>query len=212
MTIPVPKIETLLGVLTIKLNEDNFVKWNYQLEYVLQGYDLYGHFDGTSVCPSKYVITESDGVTTELTKDYRHWIQIDKSLLSLLIATLSDEAIEYVIGCKSARDAWLSLIDRYASVSRARVNQLKTELHTIHKGGDSVEKFLLRLKHIRDQLSAACFKLSNDDIIIVALNGLPQEYDMIKTVLIARETPIVSRSSMLNYCQLRKTLNPECYH
>lgn len=47
MTITVPKIETLLGVLTIKLNDDNFVKWNYQLESVLQGYDLYGHFDGT---------------------------------------------------------------------------------------------------------------------------------------------------------------------
>ncbi|CAL9022062.1 unnamed protein product, partial [Prunus brigantina] len=137
MTITAPKIETLLGVLTIKLNDDNFVKWNYQLESVLQGYDLYGHFDGTSVCPSKYVITESEGVTTALTEDYRHWIQVDKSLLSLLIATLSDEAIKYVIGCKTARDAWLSLTDRYASVSRARVNQLKTELHTIHKGGDS---------------------------------------------------------------------------
>lgn len=61
------------------------------------------------MCPLKYVITESEGVTTELTEDYRHWIQTDKSLFSLLIATLSGEAIEYVIRCKSTRDAWLSL-------------------------------------------------------------------------------------------------------
>ncbi|BBH07344.1 hypothetical protein Prudu_019255 [Prunus dulcis] len=190
----------------MRLNDDNFVKWNYQLESVLQGYDLYGHFDGSSVCPSKYVISESEGVTTELTESYRQWIQVDKSLLSLLLATLSDEAIEYVIGCKSARDAWLSLTDRYASVSRARVNQLKTELHTIHKGGDSVEKFLLRLKHIRDQLAAAGFKLSDDDIIIAALNGLPQEFDMIKTVLIARETPIALKEFRAQLLSVEKNI------
>jgi len=68
----------------------------------------------------------------------------------LLIATLSDEAIEYVVGCKTANEAWMNLSDRYASVSRARVNQLKIELYTVHKGGDSIEKYLLKLKHIRD--------------------------------------------------------------
>ncbi|CAL8169438.1 unnamed protein product [Prunus armeniaca] len=190
MTFTMPKIEGLLGVLTIKLSEDNFVKWQYQLQSVLQGYDLYGYFDGTTVCPPKFTISESEGVTIEITKDYKSWIQVDKALLSLLIATLSGDTMEYVIGCKTARDAWLNLIDRYASVSRARVNQLKTELHTLHKGSDSIEKFLLKLKHIRDQLSAVGVHLTDDDIIIAALNGLPLEFDMIKTVLVARETPI----------------------
>ncbi|XP_008237166.2 PREDICTED: protein DMR6-LIKE OXYGENASE 1-like [Prunus mume] len=81
MTFSVPKIDGLLGVITIRLNDDNFVKWNYQLQSVLQGYDLYGHFDGTSVCPPKYVVTESEGVTTEISEDYRHWLQLDKALL-----------------------------------------------------------------------------------------------------------------------------------
>lgn len=52
----------------------------------------------------------------------------------------------------------------------------------IQKGGDSIEKFLLRLKHIRDQLSATSIMPSDDDIIIVALNGLLPEFDNIKTV------------------------------
>lgn len=105
--------------------------------------DLYGHFDGTSVCPPNYIITKAEGVTTQLTEAYRQWIQIDKSPLSLLVTTFSDEAIEYVISCKSAREAWLSFTDRYASVLRARVNQLKAELHTIHKGGDTDAAWLL---------------------------------------------------------------------
>ncbi|CAL2254172.1 unnamed protein product [Prunus armeniaca] len=184
------KIEQLLGLLTIRLTDDNFLKWNYQIESVLEGYDLFGHFDGSTLPPPKFAIVDEEGVTSEVTTAYKDWMRTDKALLSLLIASLSDEAIEYVIGCKTARDAWLSLTDCYASVSRARINHLKTEFQTVQKGGDSVERFLLRLKHLRDQLHAAGTKISDDDFIIAALNGLPLEYDIIKTILIARDTPI----------------------
>lgn len=77
---------------------------------------------------------------------------MDMAWLSLLIATLSDEAIEYVLGCKTAFEACSNLIDRYAYVSKSRVNHLKTDLHTIQKGSDSVDKYLLRLKSIKEQL------------------------------------------------------------
>lgn len=63
------------------------------------------------MCPPKYVVTESKRVTIEITKDYHRWLQLDKALLSLLITTLSDDAIEYVVGSKSAEEAWLNLTD-----------------------------------------------------------------------------------------------------
>ena len=34
------KIKGLLGMLTVKLQDDNFVKWNYQFQSVLRGYDF----------------------------------------------------------------------------------------------------------------------------------------------------------------------------
>ncbi|CAL9007549.1 unnamed protein product, partial [Prunus brigantina] len=102
---------------------------------------------------------DEEGVTSEVTAAYKDWLRTDKALLSLLIASLSDEALEYVIGSRIAREAWLNLTDRYAS-------------------------------HIRDQLHSAGVKISDDDFVIAALNGLPQEYDIIKTVLIARDTSI----------------------
>ncbi|BBH08832.1 hypothetical protein Prudu_021148 [Prunus dulcis] len=184
------KIDGLLGMITLRLRDDNFLKWSFQLESVLQGYDLFGHFDGSEVAPPRFAIADEEGVTSAVTAAYKEWIRTDKALLSLLIATLSDEAIEYVIGTKTARDAWLGLSDRYASVSRARINHLKTELQTAQKAGDSIERFLLRLKTVRDQLVQAGVKVSDDDFMIATLNGLPQEYDMIKTVLIARDSPI----------------------
>ncbi|CAL9013560.1 unnamed protein product [Prunus brigantina] len=177
-------------MLTIRLSDDNYLKWSYQLESVLQGYDLFGYLDGSVLAPPKFAILDEEGVTSEVTAAYKDWLRTDKALLSLLIASLSDEALEYVIGSRTAREAWLNLTDRYASVSRARINHLKTEMQTAQKGGDSIERFLLRLKHIRDQLHSAGVKISDDDFVIAALNGLLQEYDIIKTVLIARDTSI----------------------
>lgn len=40
-------------------------------------------------------------------------------------------------------------------MSKSRVNHMKIELHTIQKGTESIDKFLLRLKNIRDRLNAA---------------------------------------------------------
>lgn len=96
------KIEGLLRMLTIRLQDDNFAKWSFQFRSVLERYDLFDFFDGTNVCPPKYVISLEDGVTKEITNAYREWVKTDKALLSLLIVVLGDEAIEYVVGCKTA--------------------------------------------------------------------------------------------------------------
>lgn len=120
-------------MLTIRLQDDNFAKWSFQFRSVLEGYDLFEYFDGTNVCPPKYVVSVESGVTKEITAAYHEWIKTDKALLSLLIATLGDEAIEYVVGSKTAHETWTQLTDRYATVSRAQINHLKMELHTIKK-------------------------------------------------------------------------------
>ncbi|XP_050125593.1 uncharacterized protein LOC126602761 [Malus sylvestris] len=172
-------------MLTLRLQDDNFAKWSFQFRYVLGGYDLFGYFDGTNVCPPKYVISLDNGVTKEITNAYKQWIKIDKALLSLPIVTLGDEAIEYVVGSKTAYEAWTHLCDQYAIVSRVRINHLKTELHTIKKGTDSIEKYILRLKHPKDQLLAAGESISENDLIVAALAGLPAEYNMIRTVIMA---------------------------
>ncbi|KAM1097340.1 hypothetical protein ACFX15_014265 [Malus domestica] len=112
------------------------------------------------------------------------------ALLSLLIATLSDDAMEYVIGCKTSHESWINLQDRYASVSRARINQLKIEFHTIQKGSDSIDKYLLRLKAIRDQLVSAGERIIDNDVVITALSGLPPKFDIVKTIVLAREISI----------------------
>ncbi|CAN6687033.1 unnamed protein product [Malus baccata var. baccata] len=167
------KIESLLGVLTIRLQDDNFAKWSFQFRSVLEGYDLFDLFDGNNVCPPKYVI--------------------------------SLEAIDYVFGCKTTYEAWTNLNDRYATVSRAQINHLKTELYTIKKRSDTVEKYLLRLKGLKDQLLVTGEIVSDNDLIVAALAGLPSEYNMIKTVIVARESPLTLKEFCAQLLSAKKT-------
>ncbi|KAB2595974.1 keratin [Pyrus ussuriensis x Pyrus communis] len=190
------KIENLLGMLTIKLTDENFIKWNFQFTSVLRGYDLFDHFTGESVCPPKFVLTPEMGVTTEISVVYKAWIKTDMALLSLLIATLSDDAIEHVVALK----------DRYLSVSSASVNHLKAELYTLQKGGDTIDKYFLRLKGIKDQLQAAGEKISDNDLIIAALSGLPPDYDTIRMVILARDTSISFKEFRVQLIGAEKTI------
>lgn len=143
------------------------------------------------LCPAQFVFSEEHGITTTLTQAYKDWKKTDRALISLIIATLSPEAMDYVVGCKSSMQPGSNLKQRYASVSRSNVMQLKTDFQTIQKGSDSIEKFLLRISKASDQLKSLGVCIPDEDIVVVALNGLPAEFAMIRTVIETRETPIL---------------------
>ncbi|XP_050126493.1 uncharacterized protein LOC126603619 [Malus sylvestris] len=187
------RIEGLLGMLTIKLNDKNFSKWVYQFKSVMKGYQMFDHFDGTAVCPPKFVIDTEHKVTSVISEAFLEWESVDLALLSLLIATLFDESIEHVLGCKTTHEAWSNLQDRYASISKARVNTLKIEFQTLQKGGDSIDQYLSKLRNIKDQLIAANESVSDNDFVVAALSGLPREFSIIRTVILTRDNSITLR-------------------
>lgn len=108
------KVESLLGMLTIKLSDRNYTKWSFQFKSVLKRYKFFDHFDGSTTSPPKFVLSIESGVTKEVTVAFQEWETRDMALLSLLIVTLTDDAIEHVIGCKNVAKAWSYLKERYA--------------------------------------------------------------------------------------------------
>ncbi|KAL6186278.1 hypothetical protein ACLB2K_042399 [Fragaria x ananassa] len=160
------------------------------IQYLLSASDLFCYFDATYPCPPRYALSEEGSVTSEVTTAYKQWKMVDKALLSLLMATLDDEIMDIIVGSKSSREAWLAIQERFSSVSGASIMQLKTDLQTIKKGSDSVDKYLLCVKHARDQLNSVGVSMLDEDVIVITLNGLPDEYAMIKTVIRAKDTSI----------------------
>ena len=63
-------------------------------------------------------------------------------------------------------------------------------MQTIKKESDSVSQYLHRIKEARDYLSAAGVHFADEDIVILALNGLPAEYNTFRCVIRGRESVI----------------------
>ncbi|XP_070660545.1 uncharacterized protein [Malus domestica] len=114
----------------------------------------------------------------------------DRALMQLITATLSSVAISCAIGSISARDLWVRLQERFSMVSKTSIFQLKSDLQTIKKGADSMTQYLQRIKKARDYLAAAGVNFDDEDIVILALNGLSAEYNTFRCVIRGRENVI----------------------
>jgi histone deacetylase 1/2 len=181
------------------LNYKNYVKWKYQFISTLTGNDYFGYFDGSITAPTRYkprtplsaasiVSGEvSSSVTTDLeTDEYKIWKVTDHALKSLLVATLDEDVVDLLVGSETARDAWNVLIQRFTAVSRVSIMHLKTEMQTLSKGSDSIEKYLHKVKITRDKLIAAGVRIPDEDLVLLILNGLPEEYNTVRTVIEGR--------------------------
>lgn len=71
MTSSSVKVEGLLGMLTIKVSDNNYIKWFFLFKSALKSYKLFGHFDGSVVYPSKVVLNTETNVTKEITTAYQ---------------------------------------------------------------------------------------------------------------------------------------------
>lgn len=71
---------------------------------------------------------------------------------------------------------------------------MKSELQTVKKGNDSIIVYLQRIKEARNFLSAAEVIFCDDGIVILTLNGLPAEYNTIRSMIRGRENVISLKS------------------
>ena len=85
---------------------------------------------------------------------------------------------------KTAKEAWAAL----AAVSKAKSNakrlRLKGQLTALVKeGGEPLTKYVHRATDKQDQLLAADYKVSDEEVVMSVLAGLPKEYDTVVAVL-----------------------------
>lgn len=66
------RIESLLGMITVKLQDDNFFQMELPVAICSKGlYDLFEFCNGESQCPPKYYISLDAGITKEITIAYK---------------------------------------------------------------------------------------------------------------------------------------------
>jgi hypothetical protein len=91
--------------------------------------------------------------TTDSTA-YNLWKQNDQLVTSLLLSSLTEEALSVTIGFTTSRYVWNALETAFSHKSKARELQIKDELHLMKRGSRSISEYSRVFKAHCDQLSA----------------------------------------------------------
>ena len=134
--------------------------------------------------------------------DFQIWNSKEKALLTFISSTLSPTVLALTVGCASAVEVLKVIENRFSSVSTSHILNLKSELHNLKKGSDTVDVYLQKIKVVRDKLLAVEVIVDDEELLHIAIKGLPKEYNAFKSA-------IRTRSTQLGFDELSTMLNAE---
>ncbi|KAK4413588.1 hypothetical protein Salat_2771500 [Sesamum alatum] len=164
----------------VSLDQTNYMKWNHLVLPVLEIYDLQDHIDGSSKSPSP---TSHDSNNKEIpTPKFLKWRRIDRLILTWLNATIHLDLLPLLFKCTSAHEAWTTLKSHFLDITAARELHYKYQLQSIKKGDLSITTYMTKLKDVSDSLLAIDHSVSDHELVLHALQGLPASYESFITV------------------------------
>lgn len=116
------------SLVTIKLDTgtDNYLLWKTQVVNATRANGFLQYIDGSVVCPPKEIMNSSNTLVTN--DAYLKWKLIDNQLLSCLTSSLSASTLSLVMGLEHSSEVWSCLEQRFNSMSRSNLHDLKREL------------------------------------------------------------------------------------
>lgn len=81
---------------------------------------------------------------------------------------------------------WFSLAQRFNSLSRSRIHELKNRLYNVTKTG-TMDSYIDEIRSYAQRLEAVGHHIDDDDLVFYTLNGLPkEEFKQLRTTIGAR--------------------------
>jgi hypothetical protein len=178
-------------LITIKLNQDNYLLWKAQIVPYLKGQNLFGFIDGSLPSPPSILSqTSTDLTQPPLNPDFLTWQRQDQMILSALISSLSEMILAYVVKCTTSREVWTTLERMFTAQSRARSMSIHYQLATLRKGDSSITDYYHRFTKLTDTLAAINQPLPHHESLSFLLAGLGSDYDSLVTTIQTQLNPI----------------------
>jgi len=108
----------------------------------------------------------------------------------MIMATISDELILQILGCRTAQELWTSLCQTFTSTARARTMSLHYKLATAKKGSSSITDYFHCIKQISATLVVAKQPLNDYEFTFYLLASLGPEYDPLITSITTQVEPL----------------------
>ena len=156
----------------IKLTRENFLLWKTQLFPLLNYHDLAHILTQDPLISTQ--IADHGGITVNTA--YQTWWRQDQQVLSLVVSSLSESVLPYVVGKLTAKGAWLALMKHCSSTSPSRIMHLHNRLHNTQKGTRSIAEFVQDIQRTCNKLAAAGYLVQETVSIYALLRGLGPTY------------------------------------
>uniref|UniRef100_A0ACD6AMF3 Uncharacterized protein n=1 Tax=Avena sativa TaxID=4498 RepID=A0ACD6AMF3_AVESA len=139
---------SILSSITVRLNHTNFMLWQAQMLTHLRGHSLLGYIDGSIEAPEETIAsTNTAGESVDVVNpDYATWYVRDQTVLGGFLSTVTKEVLAHIMNARTARAAWLILERMFASRSRARVIQIRSQLTSAKKKGIPAADYFHNMK------------------------------------------------------------------
>ena len=175
MNQPLLLLSNMSNMMTVKLDNTNYIVWKHQITMILETYSFYELLEEPQLAPEKFLKDLSGVYTAIVNLEYTFWRSKENALLTFISSTLSPSILSLIVGCTSALKVWKVLENRFSSISRSHVINLKGELHNLKKGADFVDAYLRKIKVVRDKLLVVGVILDDEELLHITLKGLPKE-------------------------------------
>ena len=169
---------------------------------VLKTYSLYELLEEPQLVPDKFLKDLFGSYPTIVNPDFLIWKSKENALLTFISSTLSPSVLTLTVGCATTIEVWKVLENRFSSVSRSHIMNLKSELHNLRKGNESVDVYLQKIKAVRDKLLAVGVIVDDEELLHIAIKGLPKEFNAFRST-------IRTTSTQLGFDELSTLLNAE---
>ena len=187
---PLLLLSNMANMMTIKLDNTNYIVWRHQITMVLKTYSLFELIEKPQLIPDQYLKDLSGAYTTVVNPDFLIWKSKEKALLTFTSSILTPTILAITMGCSSALKVWKVLENRFSSISRSHVLNLKGEFHNIKKGTDLVDLYLQKIKVVRDKLLAVGVIMDDEELLHITLKGLLKEYNAFRSTIRTRSTHV----------------------
>ncbi|KAL5735746.1 hypothetical protein ACOSQ2_030534 [Xanthoceras sorbifolium] len=157
--------------LPIKLNDNNYLFWKAQVLPAIRAYNMEDYIFEAKAAPVKYVEeTSSEGqVSSRISNEFLVWKKNDQLLVCWLISTLSESVVGQVTRCvTTAFEVWSTLKNMYSQQSRSRILHLKSQMQSLRKGSMSITAYIMKMKGLADNLTAAGHLTTDQDVVMSA--------------------------------------------
>ncbi|PKA49930.1 Retrovirus-related Pol polyprotein from transposon TNT 1-94 [Apostasia shenzhenica] len=99
---------------------------------------------------------------------------------------LTESVLPLVVNLNTSYDVWKTLVQTFASYSRAQVLQLKAQLQMIQQGDSSIDDYIQSVNNIVNNLAAIGHSVTELDILMHILADLNTTYDSLVPTIITR--------------------------